>query len=243
MNRYEQVTLFRAHRHLMPPAAQPFRCASSRHNKGSAVCSGACIIDLCCNCIMQPPCRARCAHHVVSKAQCAGLVVHRYMFKQGHAQSWLHLYTNGKSAVRPDAPGVTQGGPHVFLGPADPRWVLQGVKRQGPGTVSLASASDPALCLTTHISSCALDADCCDSLDGKPCCPARRPVESCLLLKLALVLVQVGDCRQPTWYLEPTGLQLYTCVALCLHQPRGCGCQGWADLPHLCGGGGTGRQH
>eukprot|EP00878_Enallax_costatus_P008075 GHUV01008445.1.p1 GENE.GHUV01008445.1~~GHUV01008445.1.p1 ORF type:complete len:900 (+),score=338.15 GHUV01008445.1:421-3120(+) len=70
-NRYEEVTLFRAHRHLVPPAAQPFR----------------------------------------------------YIFKQGHAESWLHLYTNGKSAVRPDAPGVVQGGPHVFLGPADPRWV------------------------------------------------------------------------------------------------------------------------
>jgi hypothetical protein len=47
----------------------------------------------------------------------------RYIFKQGHADAWLHLYTNGKSAVRPDAPGVTQGGPHVFLGPADKRWV------------------------------------------------------------------------------------------------------------------------
>jgi hypothetical protein len=46
----------------------------------------------------------------------------RYIFKQGHADAWLHLYTNGKSAVRPDAPGVTQGGPHVFLGPADKRW-------------------------------------------------------------------------------------------------------------------------
>jgi hypothetical protein len=45
----------------------------------------------------------------------------RYIFKQGHADAWLHLYTNGKSAVRPDAPGVTQGGPHTFLGPADKR--------------------------------------------------------------------------------------------------------------------------
>jgi hypothetical protein len=45
----------------------------------------------------------------------------RYIFKQGHADAWLHLYTNGKSAVRPDAPGVTQGGAHVFLGPADKR--------------------------------------------------------------------------------------------------------------------------
>ncbi|WIA28468.1 hypothetical protein OEZ86_011012 [Tetradesmus obliquus] len=70
-NRYEQVTLFRAHRHLVQPGAQPYR----------------------------------------------------YIFKQGHADAWLHLYTNGKSAVRPDAPGVTQGGPHVFLGPADKRWV------------------------------------------------------------------------------------------------------------------------
>ena len=25
-NRYEQVTLFRSHRHLVPPAVQPFRC-------------------------------------------------------------------------------------------------------------------------------------------------------------------------------------------------------------------------
>lgn len=49
------------------------------------------------------------------------LVLCRYIFKQGHADAWLHLYTNGKSAVRPDAPGVTQGGPHVFLGPAHRR--------------------------------------------------------------------------------------------------------------------------
>lgn len=49
----------------------------------------------------------------------------RYIFKQGHADAWLHLYTNGKSAVRPDAPGVTQGGPHVFLGPADKRYGLE----------------------------------------------------------------------------------------------------------------------
>eukprot|EP00879_Flechtneria_rotunda_P005303 GHRR01005589.1.p1 GENE.GHRR01005589.1~~GHRR01005589.1.p1 ORF type:complete len:720 (+),score=275.87 GHRR01005589.1:145-2304(+) len=68
-NRYEQVTLFRAHRHLVPPGAQPYR----------------------------------------------------YVFKQGHAQAWLHLYTNGKSAVRPNAPGAAQGGPHVYLGPAHQR--------------------------------------------------------------------------------------------------------------------------
>lgn len=51
----------------------------------------------------------------------AAAVCRRYIFKQGHAAAWLHLYTNGKSAVRPDAPGVTQGGPHVFVGPADAR--------------------------------------------------------------------------------------------------------------------------
>jgi hypothetical protein len=44
-NRYEQVTLFRSHRHLVPPQVQPFR----------------------------------------------------YIFKQGHADAWLHLYTNVSS--------------------------------------------------------------------------------------------------------------------------------------------------
>ena len=30
----------------------------------------------------------------------------RYIFKQGHADAWLHLYTNGKAAVRPNGSGV-----------------------------------------------------------------------------------------------------------------------------------------
>lgn len=58
---------------------------------------------------------------IAATMHAAAAVCRRYIFKQGHAAAWLHLYTNGKSAVRPDAPGVTQGGPHVFVGPADAR--------------------------------------------------------------------------------------------------------------------------
>lgn len=35
----------------------------------------------------------------------------------------MHLYTNGKSAVRVDAPGVHHVGPHLFSGDASGRWV------------------------------------------------------------------------------------------------------------------------
>ncbi|GBF98049.1 glycosyltransferase-like [Raphidocelis subcapitata] len=46
----------------------------------------------------------------------------RAMFKQGHNSAWLHHYANGRSAVRVDAPGVHQAGPHLFAGPPHPRW-------------------------------------------------------------------------------------------------------------------------
>ena len=69
-NPFEQVTLFRGHRHMAPADAAAWRT----------------------------------------------------VFKQGHNQIWLNLYSNGKSAVRVDAPGVHQGGPHLFVGPANPRW-------------------------------------------------------------------------------------------------------------------------
>ena len=35
--------------------------------------------------------------------------------------AFLLLYANGKSAVRVDAPGVRQMGPHFFAGDASPR--------------------------------------------------------------------------------------------------------------------------
>ena len=69
-NVFEQVTLFRAHRHAAPPAAQPWRG----------------------------------------------------VFKQGHNAMWLYLYANGRAAVRVDAPGVHQAGPHLFVGPSSARW-------------------------------------------------------------------------------------------------------------------------
>ncbi|KAI8462626.1 MAG: hypothetical protein J3K34DRAFT_447341 [Monoraphidium minutum] len=69
-NRFDQVTLFRAHRHMAAPEAQPWRT----------------------------------------------------VFKQGHNEVWLNLYANGKSAVRVDAEGVHQAGPHLFVGTPSSRW-------------------------------------------------------------------------------------------------------------------------
>eukprot|EP01026_Neomeris_dumetosa_P028844 TRINITY_DN2336_c0_g1_i4.p1 TRINITY_DN2336_c0_g1~~TRINITY_DN2336_c0_g1_i4.p1 ORF type:complete len:616 (-),score=86.67 TRINITY_DN2336_c0_g1_i4:287-2134(-) len=47
---------------------------------------------------------------------------HRSRLKLGDNRSYLVLYANGKSAVRVDAPGVRQLGPHFFKGDNDPRW-------------------------------------------------------------------------------------------------------------------------
>ena len=38
------------------------------------------------------------------------------------SQAWFNLYANGKAAVRPDAEGAHQAGPHLFLGPPSARW-------------------------------------------------------------------------------------------------------------------------
>eukprot|EP01023_Acetabularia_acetabulum_P027013 TRINITY_DN25552_c0_g1_i3.p1 TRINITY_DN25552_c0_g1~~TRINITY_DN25552_c0_g1_i3.p1 ORF type:complete len:728 (-),score=153.66 TRINITY_DN25552_c0_g1_i3:96-2009(-) len=48
---------------------------------------------------------------------------HRNKLKLGDNRSYLVLYANGKSAVRVDAPGVRQLGPHFFRGSDDPRWI------------------------------------------------------------------------------------------------------------------------
>eukprot|EP00210_Caulerpa_lentillifera_P008089 g7723.t1 len=42
--------------------------------------------------------------------------------KLGDNRTFLVLYANGKSAVRVDAPGVQQLGPHFFTGHPSPRW-------------------------------------------------------------------------------------------------------------------------
>lgn len=37
----------------------------------------------------------------------------------------IHLYANGKSAVRVNAPGVQEHGPHYFKTAASPRWISE----------------------------------------------------------------------------------------------------------------------
>ena len=70
VNRYEQVTLFRVHKHFITPEAFHYRA----------------------------------------------------QWKLGANAAFLMLYANGKTAVRVDAPGVRQAGPHYFTGDASPRW-------------------------------------------------------------------------------------------------------------------------
>eukprot|EP01025_Chloroclados_australasicus_P067086 TRINITY_DN9272_c2_g1_i6.p1 TRINITY_DN9272_c2_g1~~TRINITY_DN9272_c2_g1_i6.p1 ORF type:complete len:732 (+),score=93.71 TRINITY_DN9272_c2_g1_i6:291-2198(+) len=48
---------------------------------------------------------------------------HRSKLKLGDNRSYLVLYANGKSAVRVDAPGVRQLGPHFFRGERSERWI------------------------------------------------------------------------------------------------------------------------
>lgn len=71
VNRYEQITLFRVHKHFITPEA----------------------------------------------------FFYRGKFILGGNKAFLYLYANGKSAVRVNAPGVVQSGPHYFSGEASERWV------------------------------------------------------------------------------------------------------------------------
>lgn len=45
VNRYEQVTLFRAHRHIVPPAAQPYRCAHADQRSMVCLMPHACVYE------------------------------------------------------------------------------------------------------------------------------------------------------------------------------------------------------
>lgn len=51
---------------------------------------------------------------------------YRGKYVLGGNKAFLYLYANGKSAVRVDAPGVTQSGPHYFQGFASSRWAHPG---------------------------------------------------------------------------------------------------------------------
>jgi len=90
-NRYEQVTLFRSHKHFITPEA--FR--------------------------------------------------YRSQYKLGANGAFLSLYANGKSAVRVDAPGVKQSGPHFFTGDSSPRWKSP----SNPGGLWQNAVSDSAVVL------------------------------------------------------------------------------------------------
>ena len=68
-------------------------------------------------------------------------------------QAWLNLYSNGKSAIRVDS-GGHQAGPHVFIGPADPRYCMWPEARMSQRHPCSSRSKKAPYILTTQLHHC-----------------------------------------------------------------------------------------